>query len=137
MRELFILAAATTLVACSDGAQKHVDQARDKAQEAISAVSAAAGAQTDAYRRQLENRLQLLTTKIEALRREMGKLEGDAQKTARAQLDALEKRRDELAKQLDGLKDKGGDAWGAARDGLDKAFGDLESAYEDVKDKLK
>jgi TolA-binding protein len=133
---LAALLAVVALAACNKEADRKLGEARAQAEKALDAVKGAVTAQGGDVRKQLETRLNALTAKIEKLQREASHMSGKAKEQAEAKVAELEKARKEIAKQLRDADEQGTDAWDAAKGGLSKALDNLESAYEDVKEKL-
>jgi len=129
-----IVSTASCVVACSDDAKNHVKKAEDRAEQALDEATGAARSERDAYRRQLETRIDALNAKIQTTKQKTEKLSGKAKDDMQARLAKLEEKRDELNKKMGELQDKGSNAWAAAKSGIDKAVDDLESTYEDIKE---
>jgi TolA-binding protein len=137
MRSIFaVLLAIAVLPACTKEADSKLAEARAQAEKALDSMKGAVAAQGGDARKQLDSRLTALTAKIEKLQREASRMHGTAKEQAQAKVAELEKARKEIVKQLHEADEEGSGAWDAAKSGVTKALDNLESAYEDVREKL-
>jgi len=75
----------------------------------------------------LDKRIDVLEKRIE---KNWDKMDKAARKDARASLDALRKRRAQVAEWYDSLKNSSVDAWGHMKKGFSDAYGSLYDAWE-------
>lgn len=82
----------------------------------------------DAYRDRLEAQLNEWQAKIDVLKARAERAEADSRIAYREQIDALQKRREEMQSRLDELRRMGEDAWTEMKAGTESAWKDMEAA---------
>jgi DNA-binding transcriptional regulator GbsR (MarR family) len=101
-----------------------------EAKEAYDATKAYTQEQIQAFRKQMETKLNEYGEKIDQLQAKSEELGGDAKAKAEQQLTALRQKRDEASEKLKGLGSSSGDAWEQLKSGIDAAMEDLGNAYK-------
>jgi TolA-binding protein len=131
-----VIVAGGLVVACGERQQTEAGRARDQVQESARATGDYLAKKKDEAQQQLEQRLEDLKGRIQAL-------EGTAKQGNPAAQQALEDARDTLSEQqakaekaLGDLKDASSDAWHEARDRASAALDALGRTVDDVASRL-
>jgi chromosome segregation ATPase len=103
-----------------------------EAKEAYDATKAYTQEQMQAFREQMETRLNEYGEKIDQLQAKAEKLGEDGKAKAEQQLTALRQKRDEVSEKLNDLSSSAGTAWEQVKSGIAEAMEDLENAYKKV-----
>lgn len=84
-----------------------------------------------------------VTTKLKEWDAELDKLEaeanqskGDVEADLKKQIDKLKKRKTEVSKQLESLKEASDDAWEDLKDGIDESWDVLATAFDKAKSRF-
>lgn len=101
----------------------------DKAGEAASAAAAYSKKKAEEFRRELEDKLADLDKKIDAMKERGSELSEQAKKEWQEQMDAVAEQRKALRSMLDELGAASAEAWGDVKTGAQKAWNDLQAAY--------
>jgi DNA-binding transcriptional regulator GbsR (MarR family) len=106
------------------------EDVKKEAKEAYEATKAYTQEQMQAFRKQMEIKLNEYGEKIDQLEAKAEKLGGDAKAKAEQQLTALRQKRDEVSEKLKELGSSSGNAWDQLKSGIDAAMEDLGNAYK-------
>ena len=106
------------------------EDVKKEAKEAYDATKAYTQEQMQAFRKQMETKLNEYGEKIDQLQAKTEKLGGDAKTKAEQQLTALRQKRDEVSEKLKELGSSSGNAWEQLKSGIDAAMEDLGNAYK-------
>jgi predicted nuclease with TOPRIM domain len=98
--------------------------------EAYATTRAYTQEQMQAFRKQMESKLNEYGDKIDQLQAKAEELGGDAKAKAEQELSALRKKRDEVSEKLNELGSSSGNAWDQIKSGIDAAMEDLGNAYK-------
>ena len=93
--------------------------------------------QRQAYQQKMEAGFEKMRADIDKFAASVKERQADAQIGLGKQVDGLREKGDAAKARLEELKTASGDAWENARSGFAKAWGDLESAFGEARDKLK
>jgi DNA repair exonuclease SbcCD ATPase subunit len=105
------------------------EDVKKEAKEAYEATKAYTQEQMQAFRKQMEIKLNEYGEKIDQLQAKTEKLGEDAKAKAQQQLTALRQKRDEVSEKLKELGSSSGNAWEQIKSGIDAAMEDLGNAY--------
>jgi DNA-binding transcriptional MerR regulator len=98
--------------------------------EAYATTRAYTQEQMQAFRKQMETKLNESGDKIDQLQAKAEKLGEDGKAKAEQQLTALRQKRDEVSEKLKDLSSSAGSAWEQVKSGIAEAMEDLENAYK-------
>lgn len=90
-----------------------------------------------AYVEKLEKKIEEIDDQLHKLREKGRVAKIDAEIDITMKLEELREKRDDVMEKLDGLKSAGGQGWESLKGGLEKAYDDLKSAFNDAKSKFK
>jgi hypothetical protein len=110
------------------------DDVKKEVKKAYDATKAYTEEQMQAFRKQMENRLDGYGKAIDQLQAKTEKLEGDAKAKAEQQLTALRQKRDGVFEKVKELGSSSGNAWEQLKSGIDAAMEDLGNAYKKAAD---
>lgn len=108
------------------------EDVKKEAKEAYNATKAYTQEQMQAFRKQMETRLDEYGEKIDQLQAKAEKLGEDGKTKAQQQLTSLRQKRDEVSEKLKELGSSSGNAWEQLKSGIDAAMEDLANAYKKV-----
>jgi len=108
------------------------EDVKKEAKEAYDATKAYTQEQIQAFRKQMEIKLNEYGEKIDQLQAKAEKLGEDGKAKAQQQLTALRQKRDEVSEKLKELGSSSGNAWEQIKSGIDAAMEDLGNAYKKV-----
>jgi len=108
------------------------EDVKKEAKEAYDATKAYTQEQMQAFRKQMEIKLNESGEKIDQLQAKAEKLGEDGKAKAEQQLTALRQKRDEVSEKLKELSSSSGNAWEQLKSGIDAAMEDLGNAYKKV-----
>lgn len=91
----------------------------------------------EAYKQKMKGELDLVLAKILEFRGIARIAVADARVQATSTIEDLERRFDKTKAKLSELNDAGDDAWESVKDGVDKAWGELRTAFGDAKERFK
>jgi len=106
------------------------EDVKKEAKEAYDAAKAYTQEQMQAFRKQMEIKLNEFGEKIDQLQAKTEKLGEDGKAKAQQQLTALRQKRDEVSEKLKELGSSSGNAWDQLKSGIDEAMEDLGNAYK-------
>jgi uncharacterized phage infection (PIP) family protein YhgE len=106
------------------------EDVKKEAKEAYDATKAYTQEQMQAFRKQMETKLNESGEKIDQLQAKAEKLGEDGKAKAEQQLTALRQKRDEVSEKLKNLSSSAGTAWEQVKSGITEAMEDLENAYK-------
>ena len=106
------------------------EDVKKEAKEAYDATKAYTQEQMQAFRKQMEIKLNEYGEKIDQLQAKTEKLGEDGKTKAQEQLTALRQKRDEVSDKLKDLSSSSGNAWEQLKSGVDAAMEDLGNAYK-------
>jgi len=106
------------------------EDVKKEAKEAYDATKAYTQEQMQAFRKQMETKLNEYGAKIDQLQAKAEKLGEDGKAKAQQQLTTLRQKRDEVSEKLKELGSSSGNAWGQLKSGIDAAMEDLGNAYK-------
>jgi len=106
------------------------EDVKKEAKEAYDATKAYTQEQVQAFRKQMETKLNEYGEKIDQLQAKAEKLGEDGKVKAQQQLTALRQKRDEVSEKLKELSSSSGNAWEQLKSGIDAAMEDLGNAYK-------
>ena len=108
------------------------DDVKEEAREAYEATKAYTQDQMQAFRKQMETKLDEYGKDIDQLQAKAERLEGEAKAKAEQQLTALRQKRDAVAEKVKELGSSSENAWGQIKSGIDAAMEELANAYKQV-----
>jgi predicted RNase H-like nuclease (RuvC/YqgF family) len=106
------------------------EDVKKEVKEAYDATRTYTQEQMQAFRKQMEIKLNEYGEKIDQLQATAEKLGEDAKTKAQQQLTALRQKRDEVSEKLKELSSSSGNAWDQLKSGIDAAMEDLGNAYK-------
>lgn len=95
------------------------------------------GLSREEFQKKMKTELAEIESKIGDLKENASQASDEAQAEFKKQIKRLEDSRMAVTKQLNDASDTSGRAWSKMRVGLEKAMGELKSAYKDAKAELK
>jgi len=108
------------------------EDVKKEAKEAYETTKAYTQEQMQAFRKQMETKLNEYGEKIDQLQAKAEKLKGDSKAKVEQQLTALRQKRDEVSEKLKELSSSSGNAWEQLKSGVDAAMDDLVNTYKKV-----
>lgn len=108
------------------------EDVKKEAKEALETTKAYTQEQMQAFRKQMEIKLNEYGEKIDQLEAKAEELGGDVKAKAEQQLTELRQKRDEVSEKLKELGSSSGNAWDQLKSGIDAAMKDLGSAYKKI-----
>ena len=90
-----------------------------------------------AYVEKLEKKIEELDEQLHNLRKKAKMAKIDAEIDVTMKLEELKERRGDLMERLEGMRSATGQGWESLKEGIDKAYDDLKSAFHDAKSKFK
>jgi hypothetical protein len=134
---IIVLLALGTFPGCSEKEQPEgkpasvsKEDVKKEAKEAYDATKAYTQEQMQAFRKQMEIKLNEYGEKIDQLQAKTEKLGEDGKAKAEQQLTALRQKRDEVSEKLKELGSSSGNAWEQIKSGIVSAMEDLSNAYK-------
>jgi hypothetical protein len=124
-----VLVVALTAACCGDYEESAADLVRET-KEAAQAAGDFIADQIDTYRGAMTEKLDELGPRVEALNQRAVGMSAQARANWKVQVANLESRRAELALRLEEIQGSSGEAWKDIKEGLDKAWDELELAFE-------
>ncbi len=88
------------------------------------------------YRQKAQARLDRMNAQIDELLARFNETKADAKLTVKNQFEDLTDQQETVEIKIEQLKDAGGDAWDDMTSGLDSAFDELESSFNQATSKL-
>ena len=133
---VFLLGLLTASLAFGQGSVTKEDVQKN-VQQAAETVKAYSADQIEAYKKEAQAKLDDLSKKIGELQKKAETAKGDAAAKYQETIASLTKQTDAARQRLQELGSAGSAAWDQVKQGLDKAVGDLQKAYEDAASKFK
>lgn len=87
----------------------------------------------DLYRKKIEAQIDEWDAQISVLKAKTKKAGADARLRLDRQIEELKARKDDIRSRLKDMQKSGDDAWHKLRDGVDKAVGELKSAWDNIR----
>jgi uncharacterized coiled-coil DUF342 family protein len=113
------------------------EDVQKQVQQAAETVRAYSAEQIEAYKKEMQGKLDELSKKTDELRKKAETAKGEAAAKYQSMIADLKNQTEATKKKLQELGSAGSAAWDQVRQGFDKALGDLQKAYEDAASKFK
>ncbi|CAN5530788.1 hypothetical protein BH10BDE1_BH10BDE1_17590 [soil metagenome] len=112
------------------------DKVKKETVEAVDAAGAYAGERKEEFTTRMKTNIDEMDREIQALKTESAQKSVEAREATKTKIRELQVKRDELGKKYDALEKSTGKAWTRMKSGMEKAWGDVRSAYNDAKTEL-
>lgn len=117
-------------------ARTSADKVKKETVEAVDAAGAYAGERKEEFTTRMKANIDEMDREIQALKTESAQKSVEAREATKTKIRELQVKRDELGKKYDALERSTGKAWTRMKSGMEKAWGDVRSAYNEAKTEL-
>ncbi len=135
MKFIFIVLVATGFSVFAYSVTK--EEVQKKSTEAASAAVEYSKEQKEQFQKEMGSKLDELTSEVRELKQKAIQTTGDAQKQLSEQIALLEKKENELKKDLASLSKSTGKGWEQMKSGVNKAWDSLSDSYQKAKKEFK
>ena len=127
---LFFTASLFFTAACSNDEQVSTKDVKDSVSEAVETTGAYMAQQKEEAVKDMQQGLEALDRKREALQAKMADLSDEARQDLQHRLDQLKAEQQKLEERLEELKTASGQAYEEMKAGLEQSLNDLQDAYK-------
>jgi len=128
--------ALAALITSSAVAKTSADKVKKETVEAVDAAGKYAGEKKEEFTARMKTNLDEMDREIQALKTESEQISVEAREATKSKIRALQSKRDDLEKRYDAIEKSTGKAWTKLKSGMEKAWGDVRSAYNEAKTEL-
>ncbi len=137
---IFSLAAVSVFPVLTLGLAAHASTSAEKVKketvEAVDAAGAYAGEKKEEFAARMKTNLDEIDREIQTLKAESEQKSTEARDATKKKIQELHVKRDELRKRYDAFERSTGKAWTRMKTGIEKAWGDVRTAYSEAKSEL-
>lgn len=112
------------------------EKVKKETSEAVDAAGTYAGEKKDEFAARMKNNIDAIDREIAELKRESASKSAEVRETTKTKIQELQTKRDELNARYAEFEKSTGKAWTRMKAGMEKAWGDVRSAYNEAKTEL-
>lgn len=112
------------------------EKVKKETSEAVDAAGAYAGEKKEEFAARMKNNIDQMDREIQDLKRESAAKSAEVREATKRNIAELQVKRDKLNQRYNELEQSSGRAWTRMKSGVEKAWGDVRSAYNEAKTEL-
>ncbi len=112
------------------------DKVKKETVEAVDAATTYAGEKKEEFSARMKSNIDEMDREIESLKKESETKSVEVREATKKKIREVQAKRDELNKKYEALEKSTGRAWTRMKSGMEKAWGEVRSAYSEAKTEL-